>query len=1082
MFCLPAYPKRHTTHKLLSICLLCLIGFEKIRAQPATVAALDKMMAFAEANQCFNGVLLVAEKGKVLYHKGFGYANYETKTPVTETTLFNLASIAKQFTAMGIMMLREQGKLGYDDSLSKYFPRLPYKGVTLRHMLHHTSGLPDYLSLLADQWPESRMPVNADAIAFLEKHKPPAKFKPGERHEYCNTGYMLLASVIEQVSGVSFDQFLQKYVLKPAGMQNTRVYLPGIHAPIPGLATPYAFDHATGTFVPTNQYPPYQRQVSTLEGVYGDGGIFSCSADLIKWDRALKTEKLIKKQTLNEAYTNGLLADGKPIGPVGYGFGWFLPNDPAQGKIVQHTGGWAGSRQAFIRYLDKDRTILVLRNNEVAFGSIQKAVEGILDGKKDWEMPKTTLAFVLALAAQGDAGDVRKKFEATKNNALANEMEINDLGYKLMERDKLKQALEIMKINVELFPNSSNAYDSLGELYLKNGDKAQSESNYKKSKDLLPKNESETAGLAPYGPVSGHILVANKTANTVSVIRLSDYQTLAVVPVGVGPHELAVNPSGTLAAVANYGNQQTVGNSLSIIDIGKREKTKDIPLGEYKRPHGIEFINENEVLVTSETNKALIKVDIQTGVVGEVAKTDQLASHMVAYASADQKAYVANIASGTVSVIDVRGNKLIRQIEFKKGIEGLAVSPDGTELWVANRDDATVTAVDTRTQAVLAVLPAGQVAYRVKFLPNGRYAMVSNGLSGNMSVYDVQKKTRLPDVDFTKTPGTQPIPVGMTAHPNSEWVYVSTSQYDQVAVVGTKDWKVTGRLAVGEGPDGIYFAPAADAGPVPGSALAGLVEAEKAFAQYAKDHSTKAAFLEFLATDGLIFKAGAVKGREFWSGMPEGNDLLGWRPFFADLSASGDLGYTTGPYEQFRDREDAQAAGFGHYVSVWKKQRDGAWKVALDIGIGHPPAPAEPFAISRIQAPAVSGAANGPAAAESLMQAERAFVETQKNKGLPAYTEVLSKEGRIYRPQVAPMTNSGDIQAFIASTDKKFSFVPVESAAAASGDLGYVYGTGIVEIAGGGSVRTLNTNYLRIWKKEDGKTWKIVLDLVNVAR
>ena len=312
----------------------------------------------------------------------------------------------------------------------------------------------------------------------------------------------------------------------------------------------------------------------------------------------------------------------------------------------------------------------------------------------------------------------------------------------------------------------------------------------------------------------GTLLIANKNEHNVSVIDLASGKEVSKIPVGQGPHEVAVSPSGKIAAVANYGNKQVISNSLTIIDVSKREKIKEISLGEYQRPHGMEFMSEDEVLVTCETKQVLLKVNIQSGTVSEVAKTNQLVSHMVAYSNTDKKAYVANIASGTVSMIDVTGSTLLKQLEFKKGIEGVAVSPDGKEVWVANRDDSTVTAMNTKTFEKSAPMPAHQVAYRIKFLPNGKYVMVSNGMSGNMSVYDAVKKTFIKDINLIdkSRPNTQeqpnmPVPVGMAVSTDSKFVFVSMAGYGQVAVINTKDWTVVKVIQTGNGPDGIYYSP-----------------------------------------------------------------------------------------------------------------------------------------------------------------------------------------------------------------------------------------------------------------------------------
>lgn len=308
----------------------------------------------------------------------------------------------------------------------------------------------------------------------------------------------------------------------------------------------------------------------------------------------------------------------------------------------------------------------------------------------------------------------------------------------------------------------------------------------------------------------GTLLVGNKDDNTVSFIDLKQQKVVKTVPVGAGPHEVAVSPSGKMAVVANYGNRQQSGHSISVIDVAKKQVIKEIELGEYLRPHGMEFINETEVVVTSEVKRVLLRVNITTGAVSEVAKTDQLTSHMVTYSRDAQKAYVANINSGTVSVIDVKDNKLVQHIILKPGVEGLSVSPNGKELWVANQKENITSVINTSTLQTIKEFPAQLIAYRVGFLPNGKYAAVSNGSSGNVSIYDAVNKQWIKDIDLVAgdVPGSSviaPVPGGITASADSEWMFVCTTGRNQVVVINTKTWTVSARIETGKGPDGIYY-------------------------------------------------------------------------------------------------------------------------------------------------------------------------------------------------------------------------------------------------------------------------------------
>lgn len=312
--------------------------------------------------------------------------------------------------------------------------------------------------------------------------------------------------------------------------------------------------------------------------------------------------------------------------------------------------------------------------------------------------------------------------------------------------------------------------------------------------------------IACGGQPSGSLVVVNKADHAVSLIDLKLGKIVATIPVEYGPHEVAISPSGNIAAVTNYGDGAKVSNSLTIINIPEKKKITTIDLGEYRRPHGAEFINEKEVLITCESKSRLLLADLSTGSITEVANTAQMGSHMVAYSVTDKTAYVANVFSGTVSVVDVPARKLTTVINFKAGIEGLAVSPDGKELWVANRNDSNVTVVNTTTRDVLAVLPAHQVAFRVKFLANGSHVLVSNGMSGNVSIYDVKARKWLRDIDVASNDG-QPVPVGLTADIHNRYAYVCLAGYNEVAELDTGNWSVSRRIATGNEPDGIYFSP-----------------------------------------------------------------------------------------------------------------------------------------------------------------------------------------------------------------------------------------------------------------------------------
>lgn len=261
--------------------------------------------------------------------------------------------------------------------------------------------------------------------------------------------------------------------------------------------------------------------------------------------------------------------------------------------------------------------------------------------------------------------------------------------------------------------------------------------------------------------------------------------------------------------------------------------------------------------------------------------------------------------------------------------------------------------------------------------------------------------------------------------------------------------------------------------------LENLVFYERAFADLSAKTSTKNAFLHFLAEDGILFKPNAVNGIAFWKSQQEDSEKLTWNPRFADVSISGDLGYTLGLFEYRKNREDEIATGVGHYVSLWSKQKNGEWKLILDTGISHAPTN---YPSSAINLNKIKRKKNPATSIEEFLKTEQAFCLAQNRDGLKAYKNWMANGIKIFRPMTLPIESNEAIENFIKATDKKFSFSPTNSFIAKSNDLGYVYGTGTVTINQAEKSRIINTNYLRIWKKEDGKNWKIVLDLVSISK
>jgi len=316
--------------------------------------------------------VLVKKDGKILLGKGFGVRKLGSSEAITPETNFRLASFTKQFTAMGIMLLVHEGKLRNDTSLTEIFPSFPAYGkpITVRHLLTHTSGLPDYEELMEREekahgvrWTPEHQIQDDEVLALLEKETK-GKFAPGSSWAYSNSGYVVLGLIAAKVSGMSYGEFLQQRIFGPLGMKNTLVYVKGKNE-----VRNRAYGHSLeqGKFAVTDQ--------SSTSATLGDGGIYSNVEDLAKWDNALENHTLLPAQEMQSALTSAKLADGSephwpaeadddnlaPGKPVSYGFGWFL--DPYEGHArMWHSGSTMGFRTVIERFTAEHLTIVILCN------------------------------------------------------------------------------------------------------------------------------------------------------------------------------------------------------------------------------------------------------------------------------------------------------------------------------------------------------------------------------------------------------------------------------------------------------------------------------------------------------------------------------------------------------------------------------------------------------------------------------------------------------------------------------------------------------------------------------------------------
>lgn len=306
--------------------------------------ALTGLLDTVLVSKDFSGGILIARDGEVIYERYKGFADPRTKDPMTDSTSMHIASVTKTFTSVAILQMIQNGKLSLEDTLGKFFPGFPYHGITVKMLLSHRSGLPNYLYFMSNaDWDKKVYCTNQDVLNYLMFRQPEKSFSPGKRFSYCNTNFLLLAMIIEELSGKSYPEYMKETIFDPLQMHNTYVFT------LKDTLT------ATPTFTGGGTYWNFDF----LDGTYGDKNIYTTPRDLLKWDQALYTNQILQQQWLDSAFTG--YSFEKP-GVHNYGLGWRLQMLPNGKKVIYHFGKWHGSNAAFARLTEEKATIIIIGN------------------------------------------------------------------------------------------------------------------------------------------------------------------------------------------------------------------------------------------------------------------------------------------------------------------------------------------------------------------------------------------------------------------------------------------------------------------------------------------------------------------------------------------------------------------------------------------------------------------------------------------------------------------------------------------------------------------------------------------------
>ena len=476
----------------LRYCLLLLILVPSLVAAQSTAERIDALVQRYHDLEQFNGAVLVAENGEVIYEEGAGEANMSFGVPNTVDTRFLIGSVTKNFTAALILQLMEEGKVDLQAPISTYLPDYPAEvgdRVTVHHLLTHSSGIPSYTGLAEFRTTIMANPQTPQSLIDYVKGRA-LEFEPGAEFRYNNSGYVLLGMIVEAVTGMPWGEALRERIIEPLGMETAGVY--DSREIVPDLADGY--NHMPSGYVHAMPW--------NMTAADAAGAMYARPRDLWVWDRALRDRRVFE-----EAATYDLF-----YGPhlEGYGYGWFVVEMEIGGesvRIIEHGGGLDGFITGF-RRMPKDGHLIVIADNTM--GNVTPLVNGITQLLYGEAAPEPVRSIAMAIRpvidAEGSDAARAEYFRLKEEQPEAydfSEGTLNALGYAYLNEGDMESALDVFRLNVEAFPEAFNTYDSLGEAYMEAGDTIRAVANYRKSLELNPANENGRQMLRRMGVEAG---------------------------------------------------------------------------------------------------------------------------------------------------------------------------------------------------------------------------------------------------------------------------------------------------------------------------------------------------------------------------------------------------------------------------------------------------------------------------------------------------------------------------------------------------------------------------------------------------
>lgn len=476
---------------LLSICIV-LISFSSF-AQPVE-EKIDQLVNKFSDYRLFNGTVLVGDESGILFKKGYGFANMEWNIPNQPDVKFRLGSITKQFTALVIMQLVQEGKIELDKKISDYldyYRKDTGDKVTIDQLLTHTSGIPSYTSKPGFFQNAARKYYTPDDLV-KELCSDDFEFQPGAQFSYNNSGYIILGAIIEKITGKSYSEVLQERIFTPLGMTSTGYDVSEIIMDKRAAGYEKSFSGFTNSSFLDMSIP------------YAAGSLYSTVEDLYKWDRALYTNKLLNKVSMEQYFKPGVEALGGH-----YAYGWVIRKNKSlvDGKeldLISHGGGINGFNTLILRITDDKKVVILLNNTGgTVLNEISNFILNILYNKEPQEIRIPISMHISEVIKTKGIDEAIKEYKRIETEEFSKydmkESELNELGYYYLNSNNIDEAIAVFRLNIDAYPYAANTYDSMGEALMKKGDTEGSIVNYKKTLELNPRNQNAVNMLKKMG-------------------------------------------------------------------------------------------------------------------------------------------------------------------------------------------------------------------------------------------------------------------------------------------------------------------------------------------------------------------------------------------------------------------------------------------------------------------------------------------------------------------------------------------------------------------------------------------------------